>query len=167
MLRTMFRDGVVLDGKRGAKASDPDEPFARALRSICQKYAYKEVGIPELKAAFEAELPRSVWFENKKSLDWFFDTWVNGIDIPKIELKNVKITRNSAGARVTGTLVQSNGAEDLVTSVPIYGVLKGRQVLLGRVFADGNESTFQLRAPVGLLRIVLDPNGEVLTSAEE
>jgi hypothetical protein len=166
MLRTMLRDGATLDGRRGKK-SDPEEPFARALRSVCEKYAFKEVGIPELKAAFEAELPRSVRFEGKKSLDWFFETWVNGTDVPKIEMRNTKISRAGTSTMVSGMLVQSNAAEDLVTSVPIYGVVKTKQVLLGRVFADGKESTFQLRGPAGVTRVVMDPQGTVLMSGEE
>jgi hypothetical protein len=161
----MFRDGALLDGTR-ARSSDPEEPFARALRTVCEKYAYKEVGLPELQAAFEAELPASVRFEGKKSLDWFFDTWVNGTEIPKLEMKDVKIRPNGKFTRVTGTLVQDDASEDLITSAPIYGVVKSKQVLLGRVFAEGKESTFQLRAPLGVTRAVLDPYGTVLTSAE-
>jgi len=53
----------------------------------------------------------------------------------------------------------------LVTSVPLYAVVSGKQtVLLGRVFADGEESSFRLVAPAGTHRIVLDPNGTILTS---
>jgi hypothetical protein len=49
--------------------------------------------------------------------------------------------------------------------VPVYAVSAGRQpVLLGRVFADGEESTFRLSAPGGVHRIELDPYETVLTS---
>jgi hypothetical protein len=36
-------------------------------------------------------------------------------------------------------------------------------VLLGRVFADGDESTFHLSAPLGAHKIVLDPYETILT----
>jgi hypothetical protein len=53
----------------------------------------------------------------------------------------------------------------LVTSVPVYAAMAGKQtVLLGRVFADGEESSFHLPAPAGTHKIVLDPNGTILTS---
>jgi hypothetical protein len=52
-----------------------------------------------------------------------------------------------------------------VTSVPVYAVLPGKQlVLLGRVFADGEESSFRLSAPAGTHKILLDPNETILTS---
>jgi hypothetical protein len=65
---------------------------------------------------------------------------------------------------VTGTIVQHEAPEDLVTSVPVYAAGVGKPVLLGRVFADGEESSFHITAPAGTHRIVLDPNETVLTS---
>jgi len=47
----------------------------------------------------------------------------------------------------------------------VYAVIAGKQtVLLGRVFADGEETSFHLPAPAGTRKIVLDPNETVLTS---
>ena len=44
-------------------------------------------------------------------------------------------------------------------------VIAGKQpVLLGRVFADGDESSFRIQAPAGTHKIVLDPNETILTS---
>jgi hypothetical protein len=61
--------------------------------------------------------------------------------------------------------VQKEAPQDLVTSVPVYAAMGSKQmVLLGRVFADGEESTFRLTAPAGAHKIVLDPYGTVLTS---
>ena len=69
------------------------------------------------------------------------------------------------GAVVSGTILQHDAPEDLVTSVPVFAVITGRQPLfLGRVFADGQESTFHVTAPAGVRKIVLDPNGTILTN---
>ena len=66
---------------------------------------------------------------------------------------------------VSGTILQKDAPPDLVTSIPVYAVLAGKQlVLLGRVFADGDESSFHLSAPAGSHKIVLDPNETVLSS---
>ena len=48
-------------------------------------------------------------------------------------------------------------------SVPVYAISAGRTVLLGRVFADGPETSFRLSAPLGTRKIVLDPNQTVLS----
>jgi hypothetical protein len=66
---------------------------------------------------------------------------------------------------VSGTILQKDAPADLVTSVPVYGSGPGkRPVLVGRVFADGQESSFHLSAPAGISKIVLDPNETILTS---
>jgi hypothetical protein len=114
---------------------------------------------------FAEDLPRPLRYEGKSSLDWFVDGWVNGTALPRLELKGVKITPKGSGAVVSGTILQKDAPQDLVTSVPVYAVLAGKQaVLLGRVFADGEESTFHLPAPAGTHKVVLDPNETILTS---
>ena len=66
---------------------------------------------------------------------------------------------------VSGVIRQKDAAEDLVTSVPVFAVVSGRApVLAGRVFADGAESSFHLPVPVGTQKVVLDPNGTILTA---
>jgi len=64
---------------------------------------------------------------------------------------------------VTGTIVQEDAPKELVTVVPVYAVLAGRNVLLGQVFADGPESSFRLTAPAGTRKVVLDPYQTLLT----
>ena len=64
---------------------------------------------------------------------------------------------------MTGTLLQIDAPEDLVTSVSVYGTVGDNKVYLGRVFAEGQETRFTLSAPVGVKRLVLDPYQTVLT----
>jgi len=161
MLRTMLKDADEKN-KGSARA---DEPFVRALRKLRQRYEGRSISTKELLDVFAEDLPASLRYEGKSSLDWFLDGWINGTSLPKLELKSVRITPKGAGLTVTGTIEQKEAPEDLVTSVPVYGVITGRQpVLLGRVFADGAESTFRLSAPAGVHKIELDPYGTLLTS---
>jgi hypothetical protein len=115
--------------------------------------------------AFEENLPASLRFEGKPSLSWFFDEWVNGTAIPKLELSNVKLTPEKTATLVSGTILQKDAPQELVTSVPLYAVIneKKNPVLVARVFADGNESTFRIKAPVGTRKLLIDPYQTVLT----
>jgi len=164
MLRSMLKDGEEKRGKTAGRG-DVDEPFVRALRKVRQRYEGKSISTRELLDVFAQELPPSLRYEGKSSLDWFLDGWINGTFLPKLEVKSVKFTPMGAGITVSGTILQREAPPDLVTSVPVYAVFTGRQpVLLGRVFADGEESTFRLSAPRGVHKIELDPYGTVLTS---
>ena len=64
---------------------------------------------------------------------------------------------------MTGSIDQNEAPKDLVTPVPIYAVLSGKMMLLGRVFADGPDTSFRLSAPLGTRKIVLDPYQTLLT----
>jgi Peptidase family M1 domain len=164
MLRSMMKDGEEKKGK-GSGGTSTEEPFVRALRKVRQKYEGKSISTRELLDVLAEELPPSLRYEGKSSLDWFLDGWINGTSMPKFELKSVKFTPKGTGITVSGTILQKEAPEDLVTSVPVYAVSPGRQpLLLGRVFADGEETTFRLTAPAGVHKIALDSYQTVLTS---
>ncbi|HLK32072.1 MAG TPA: hypothetical protein VKT29_03220, partial [Terriglobales bacterium] len=151
---------------RGKKAVNEsgDENFLQVLRSLQQQYAGKMMTLRDVQQAFEANLPRSLWYEKRKSLDWFFDGWVNGTAIPRLQVEDAKFPRKGNLVEATGTIRQDDAPADLVTSVPVYALVRGRTpVLLGRVFADGRESHFRLRAPAGAHKLLLDPYQTVLT----
>jgi hypothetical protein len=90
---------------------------------------------------------------------------VNGTSLPRLELQSVKFVAKPNGWSVTGFIRQKDVSNNFVTSVPIYALLPGKAtVLLGRVFADGAESSFHFAAPAGTRRLLLDPNGTILTA---
>jgi Peptidase family M1 domain len=162
MLRTMLQDGA--ENRRDGQHAGAEEPFVRALRKIRERYAGKTVTTRELLDVFAEELPPSLRYEGKDSLDWFLDGWINGTALPKLELQDVKFTAKANSAVVSGVIRQKDAPEDLVTSVPIYGVAEGKSAfLIGRVFADGPETSFRLSAPPGTHKVLLDPNAAVLS----
>jgi hypothetical protein len=143
----------------------PNEPFVRALRKLRQRYEGKSLSTREMFDVFAEDLPPALRYEGKMSLDWFLVGWVNGTALPRLELKAVKFTLRGSATVVNGTILQKDAPENLVTSVPVYALLAGRKtVFLGRVFADGEESSFHLPAPAGTRKILLDPNETILTA---
>jgi len=163
MLRTMLKD-TKEGGHRGLNGATKDDPFVNALRKVRERYQGRSISTGELLDVFAEDLPPALRYEGKSSLEWFLNSWVNGTSLPKLELKAVKFAPKGSGSVVSGTILQKDAPKDLVTSVPVYAVIAGKQVLLGRVFADGEESSFRLAAPAGTHKIVLDPNETVLTS---
>ncbi len=152
MIRNMMRDAAHGD----------DAPFLRALKKLRDRYQEKEMSTADFLHVMEEEMPESLRYEGSKSLDWFLESWINGTAIPHIALKDIKTVRRGTGELVTGKILQSEASDELVTSVPIYATVNGRQVLLGRVFADGKETGFRLTGPAGVKNIVVDPHDTVL-----
>ena len=167
MLRSMLLDGQAMEG-RHSNRTPGDEPFVRALRKIRERYSEKAITTAELLDVFAEELPASLRYEGKASLDWFLNGWVNGTSLPRFELQSVKFTPRANAILVTGTIRQKDAPDDLVTSVPLYAVTSGKSsVLLGRVFAEGPESSFHLLAPAGTHKILIDPHETILTNLKQ
>lgn len=162
MLRTMLLNPGPPDQPNIA-AGDPDEPFFRVLRKLRQRFEGKEITTHDVQEAFEEELPTYLRYEGRKSLDWFFDGWVNGTSIPKFSLADVRVYGKAEGMTATGRILVKNGTEGLVTSVPVYASTAAGHILLGRVFVEGSETAFRFTAPSGTKKLLLDPYGTVLS----
>jgi hypothetical protein len=167
MLRTMLEDAG-----ENAKGTGPnrktEEPFVHSLRKLRERYEGKALSTRELLNVFAEDLPPSLRYEGKASLDWFLDGWVNGTSLPKLELQSIKFTAKANSVVVSGVIRQKEAPEDLVTYVPVYALVTGKApVRIGHVFADGAETSFHLSAPLGAHKILLDPNGTILTEPKQ
>ena len=157
MLREMFRDA-------DRESPDPDARFYRLLRAVRERFDGRALSTQDFQKALEEALPPALGYEGKPSLAWFFDEWVNGTALPRLQLSGVRFARRSGKLVVSGTLLQKNAPESLVTSVPLYATVQGgKPVYLGRVFADGPETEFRLPAPADARGILIDPHQTVLT----
>ena len=112
MLQSMFDDPT-------AKPGQHEDLFLKALRTLRERYAFKEATTKDLEKLLEEYLPASLRYDDRRSLDWFFEGWVNGTAVPSLSLKDVKIRRGGRSS-ATFTIVQQDAPDDLVTSVPIY-----------------------------------------------
>jgi hypothetical protein len=177
MLRSMLDDAAKLDARKDRSRKDrkdkdkddkdngAEDSFVRSLRKVRQRYEGKAMSTRELLEVFAEDLPPSLRYEGKASLDWFLEGWVNGTTLPRLDLQGVKFTAKADTTLVTGMIRQKDAPVDLVTSVPVYAVVPGKApVLIGRVFADGAETLFHLSAPAGTHKLLLDPDGTVLTA---
>ena len=170
MLRTTMRDAQS-KGPSVAISSRKmeDEPFLRALHRLRKDYEDKAVSTSELMHVFESELPPSLWYEGHKSLDWFYESWINGTAIPTFELKDLKFTDADKGkglTQVRGTIVQEQAPDTLVTAVPLYVSIGGKNIFLKRIFAEGQETQFHISAPAGARKLVIDPEQTLLSRAK-
>jgi aminopeptidase N len=157
MLREMFRDA-------DRASPNPDARFFAVLRSLRQRFDGRALSTQDFQKALEDALPSSLRYEGKKSLAWFSEEWVNGTALPRFELSGVKFSHRNGKRLVSGTLLQQDAPDTLVTSVPLYAKMHGGQpVYLGRVFADGPETEFHLPVPAAAHGLLIDPYQTVLT----
>jgi hypothetical protein len=154
MLRMMLRE---------TSADQSDALFFSALKGLLAASPSHKISTLDLERAFEKIMPASLNYDGRKSLDWFFDSWINGNSIPQFSLQNIRMTPSAGKLRITGSLLQNHAAKDMVTAVPIYAVdASGAQRFLAFVFADDTKTEFTLSAPAGTREILMDPEESVL-----
>jgi hypothetical protein len=95
MLRSMLQDAATeIDAKGQASRRNGARRSLRALPAQSFASAMKGKSISstrELLDVFAEDLPPSLRYEGKASLDWFLDGWVNGTSLPRIELQKRQI----------------------------------------------------------------------------
>jgi hypothetical protein len=153
-LRTMLHE---------AGGGNGDAVFFAALKGLLAGAPNHKISTLDLQRAFEQVMPASLGYEGKKSLDWFFDSWVNGDSIPQFSLDNVRMTSSGGKLKVAGTILETHAARDMITAIPLYAVdAAGKSRFLAFVFADDAKTEFTLTAPAGTKQVMLDPEETLL-----
>jgi hypothetical protein len=154
MLRTMLHE---------AGGGAGDAVFFSALKGLLAASTNHKVSTLDLQRAFEKVMPPSLGYEGRKSLDWFFDSWVNGDSIPQFSLESVHMSPAAGKLKVTGTILEDHAAKDMVTAVPLYAVdATGKSRFLAFIFADDAKTAFTVTAPASTKQILLDPEETLL-----
>ncbi len=148
MLRMMMMD---------THAENPDVRFFRMMIDFIDTYRGKFPTTEDFKRIVEKHIIPEINITGDGKLDWFFDQWVYGTEIPTFE-SDLSVTRAGKEWRIQGTVKQTGVSEDFITLVPIYiDFGKGKTSLLGKMPLRG-ESTQSIdrtlalpQAPKGVL----------------
>src|SRR5262249_32257657 len=140
-----------------------DAVFFSALKGLLAGAANHKISTLDLQRAFEQVMPASLGYEGKKSLAWFFDSWVNGDSIPQFSLEGVHMTPSAGKLNVTGPVLQAQAAGDCVPAFRISAVDGAdKSPFRAFLFPDDARTKFTLTAPAGTKEILLDPEETLL-----
>lgn len=103
------------------------------------------------------ELAESVYGE---PLDWFFNQWVNSMELPRLKLEKVTVSKDKKGWQVQGRLLQSG---DTTFRLPIELAIdtkNGREKL--KLWVDSEAVDFDFRTQNEPQKLIVDPDCEIL-----
>ncbi|HEY4950710.1 MAG TPA: M1 family aminopeptidase [Candidatus Acidoferrales bacterium] len=149
MLREMLRD---------PNAKDPDARFRELLRAILAEHQFRPLSTADFQHAIEQHMTPAMDLEGTHRMNWFFDQWVRGTDLPRYTVK-FEVKPHGNAFIVSGRLEQQ-GTEDVFTApVPLYALrIGGKPERLGVVVTTGAETRFHFESRIRPTRIVIDPN---------
>ena len=156
MLREMLRQ----------PGADPDARFNALLHKLVTKYAYRALSTQDLRREVEAVMTPGMDLEGGRSMEWFFEQWVQGTGVPHYRVE-FSIHKSDSGYAIRGKLFQTGVPNSFIARVPLYaGNIAGHPALLGTVIAAGPETSFHFVAPTPARKLIIDPQMTLLCTTE-
>ena len=106
-----------------------DEPFKVAMHDFLNTYRDKAATTEDFKASMEKNMPPWLNIEGNKRLDWFFNAYVYGTEIPSYTVTS-QIEKKGEDTLVHFKLIQSGVSEDFTMRVPLYLEFEDKRVVL-------------------------------------
>jgi hypothetical protein len=146
---------------------EQEEPFKRAMKQFVTDYAGKAATTEEWKASMEKSMPKSLDLRGDGKLDWFFDEYVYGTELPHYTV-NTDFTVADGVTTVHLKLAQSNVSEKFIMRLPVYLQLQnGMTRRVFNVVMHGNgtlDQTIKLGAlPSPAKAMMVNYNADVLS----
>ncbi len=120
---------------------DQEETFKRSMREFVSEYSGKEATTEDFKASMEKTMPKWMDLRGDGKLDWFFDEYVYGTELPHYTVSSQFTTDANGVVSAHVTVTQSNVTDKFVMMVPLYLELQdGQTNPIGNVVIHGNSS---------------------------
>jgi len=121
-----------------------DQRFKDMMHDFVTTYGGKSATTEDFKAMVEKHMTREMDLEGNQKMDWFFNQYVYGTQLPAYKLDSSFDTGADGDVVLSLKVTQSNVKDDFHMLAPIYLELaEGGMFFLGRAKLTGNTSVQQ------------------------
>ncbi len=123
---------------------DQETTFKNAMQQFVKEYSGKAATTEDWKASMEKTMPRWMDLRGDGKLDWFFDEYVYGTELPHYTISSDFTVGADGVTSVHLKLTQSNVSKSFVMRIPLYLQLKNGQVArITNVVIHGSDTVDQ------------------------
>ena len=146
-----------------------DKKFIAMMSDFIKTHFNKDVSTEDFKRIVEKHMTPQMDIDENKRMDWFFNQWVYGVDVPAYRMEYSMSTSGDGKAIVNATITQSGVSKDFVMLVPVYADFGKGWVRLGAAVINGNSSTDlkNLKVPEMPKRLAVAAMNDVLATSIE
>ena len=132
------------------KNGDPDTRFKAMMHDFLKTYFNKDVSTNDFKKIVEKHITRDMDLMQNGMMDWFFDQWVNGTEVPAYKFE-YQLQPSNGKAVLTGRITQSGVSDEFRMRVPVWAdfgkgwIRIGAAELVGNSFQDLGQITLPLQ----------------------
>ena len=119
---------------------DGDKPFIAMMHDFVETHRDRPASTESFKAIVEKHMSKIMDLQRNGRLDWFFNEWVYGTQIPRYKFEYQ--TTPAAGGKVNlhMTITESDVDDHFAMLVPIFADFGGGMVRIGQVGVVGNST---------------------------
>ncbi|MCB1023208.1 MAG: hypothetical protein KDB79_02385, partial [Acidobacteria bacterium] len=132
---------LMIDPK--AQGMDKDNRFIAMMKDFIKTHYNQDVSTEDFKRIVEKHITPQMDLYQNGSMDWFFDEWVYGTEVPKYELE-YEIGSSKGQTILNAKITQSEVSDRFVMPVPVYVDYGKGWVELGKATIVGNK-TYELK----------------------
>jgi aminopeptidase N len=142
---------------------DQDKPFIAMMHDFVESHADRPASTESFKAIVQKHMSKTMDIAGNGRIDWFFNEWVYGTQIPKYHL-DYQITPADGGkANLHMTLTQSDVDDQFLMLVPVYADFGKGMVRIGQLGMKGNSSrSVDVPLPMQPKKVALNAYREIL-----
>jgi aminopeptidase N len=116
---------------------DGDKRFQLLMKDFVQTYFNRDVSTEDFKRTVEKHMSKDMDLDGNQRLDWFFNEWVYGTEMPSYRFE---YQLGPDGSTLTGRLTQSGVGPQFKMLVPIYLDFGKGFARIGAAHITGNSS---------------------------
>jgi hypothetical protein len=141
-----------------------DANFMAMMHDYVATHLYKNASTESFQAVVEKHMSKTMDLTGDGKMDWFFQEWVYGTDIPKYKFDYELMAGSGGKTRLKASLTQSGVSDTFRMQVPIYTDVDGRVIRIGTVAIGGNTTVpLDVELPQKPKRVLINANFDVLS----
>lgn len=145
-----------------------DRDFIAMMHDFTATYANRSTSTEDFRATVEKHMKPAMIMDRSGNMQWFFDEWVYGIDIPSYSLDYTLVPGEGGQIKLSGVLTQSGVSDDFRMRVRVYARVGKRTIPAIFVPIAGNHSTkFEMTLSEEPKEVLLNAENDVLVERQE
>jgi hypothetical protein len=147
----------------GGNGKNPDQDFIDMMHDFVQSHQDKLASTESFKAIAEKHMTRQMDLQTNNRLDWFFNEWVYGTQVPRYKFSYELSPAPEGKTKLHMILTQSEVDENFAMLVPIFADFGRGMIRLGQVKIIGNsEHAMDVLLPAQPKKVAYNAYKEIL-----
>jgi len=125
---------------RNTQDREPDKAFIAMMHDFVESHRERAATTESFKAIAEKHMTKAMDLEGNSRLDWFFNEWVYGTQVPRYHFEYQTAPADGGRVKLHFTITQSEVDEHFAMQVPVFADFGTGMTRIGQMAIAGNST---------------------------